>query len=235
MSTLFTTLSDNEKEQAVKSLIESSSPRHDFFFLVGLSMLMAAAGLILDSTAIVIGSMLVAPLLYPFLSLSLGVVNADRKLIYRSFVTLIKSTILGIALSALVALFFSGAESFASSRVAALLRPSLLYALVAVSAGLAATFAFIKPHLSNSLPGVAISVALIPPIAAIGIGLSGLNWLIIRDALALFFLNGVGIVLSSMVIFSLMKFYQKRQVVKEEVKKDEKEIKKEVVKAKQSD
>ena len=105
--------------------------------------------------------------------------------------------------------------------------PSLLYAAVAVVAGFAATFALVKPKLNETLPGVAIAVALIPPIALIGIGLAELSWVMITDALLLFGLNIAGIIFAGMVTFSLMNFYTKKKIAETIVIKEDKKLEKE--------
>lgn len=89
--TLFTELTEKEKAQAIEDLIYNASPRQDFFLMVVLSVLMATFGLLLNSPAVIIGSMLVAPILFPILGLSMGIVMVDSQLIGRSIGTLLKS------------------------------------------------------------------------------------------------------------------------------------------------
>ncbi len=101
-------------------------------------------------------------------------------------------------------------------------------------AGLAGSFALVKPQLSETLPGIAISVALIPPIAVVGIGLARFNWEIISGSLLLFLVNAIGVVFASMMTFSLMNFYVKRHEADKVVKKEDKKIEKEKEKAKEA-
>ena len=84
---LFNNLTENDKSVAVEHLIKSSTPSQDFFLMIILSVLTATFGLLLNNVAVIIGSMLIAPMLYPFLSLSLGVTMSDAGLISRSFYT----------------------------------------------------------------------------------------------------------------------------------------------------
>ncbi len=79
--TLITDLTEEDKAKAIKDLIYNSSPRQDFFLMILLSVLMATFGLLLNSPAVVIGSMLVAPILFPIMGLSMGIVMVDSKLI----------------------------------------------------------------------------------------------------------------------------------------------------------
>ena len=228
---LFNRLTEKDKSAAIKKLISDSTPDQDFFLMVNLSILMATFGLLIDSAAVIIGSMLIAPILYPILGLSLGVVMADYKLISRSFYTVLKSLAYGVAGAAIVTLLFnSNFEN--TAEILARTEPSMIYAAIAVIAGLAASFALVMPEISPSLPGVAISVALIPPIAVTGIGVARFDWHIISNSFLLFAINAAGIIFASMITFSLMNLYVKRQVVVNAVKKEDEIVRKEVERAK---
>ena len=218
---LFNNLTEKDKSKAIENLITESTPRQDFFLMVVLSVLMATFGLLINNVAVVIGSMLIAPILYPILGLSLGVVMADFKLISRSFYTLLKSMVFGIAAAALIALFFAPDHEILFAE------PSLIYVMIAIIAGLAASFALIKPQLSETLPGVAISVTLIPPLAATGIGIAKFDWNIISDSFVLFLVNAIGIIFASMIVFSLMHLYIKRMDARKAIKKEEKAVERE--------
>jgi uncharacterized hydrophobic protein (TIGR00271 family) len=221
---VFHTLSEQEKSNAVEKLIEQSTPRQDFFVLVVLSILMATFGLLLDSAAVVIGSMLIAPMLYPILGVSLGVIMSDARLMRRSFVTVVKSIALAVIASASVALLARPLGYVVTPEILARTQPSMIYAAVAVVAGLAASLALVKEKLVETLPGIAISVALIPPLSVIGIGLAWLDFGIATRAFLLFFLNAVGIVFASMVVFSLMNFYVKRAVADAAITREDAEV-----------
>lgn len=103
---LFHNLTEKDKSDAIENLIENSTPSKDFFLMITLSILMATFGLLIYSSAIIIGSMLIAPMLYPILSLALGITISDPKLISRSFYTVIKSLAYGIAAATIVTAFF---------------------------------------------------------------------------------------------------------------------------------
>lgn len=224
---LFNNMTEKDKSVAIEKLICDSTPRQEFFMMVILAILMATFGLLIDSSAVIIGSMLIAPILFPILSLSLGIVISDSKLIARSFYTLLKSTAIGVAGAALLTTFFSSQEYGLTDEIIARTEPSLAYVGIAVIAGLAASFALVKPHLSETLPGIAISVSLMPPLAVVGIGIARMNWTIISSSLTLFLINAAGIVFASMLVFSLMNLYLKRKVAKETLEKEELAIAKE--------
>lgn len=222
-------VSETEKSTAVKKLIEASTPDFDFFFLVILSVLMATFGMLENSAAVVIGSMLIAPVLFPMLSLSASVVMSDYSLIQRASVTLLKALILGVAASTVATLFFGVGQELTSE---SLLRtePTLISIAIAIVAGFAVAYTLVKEKLSETLPGIAVAVALIPPLAVIGIGLANFNWGVVAGASVFLLVNVIGIVFASMLVFSLMNLYVKRDVAVRAADKADKAAEKEAEK-----
>lgn len=232
--TLFNELPQSEKDSVVKSLIEHSSPRQSFFFMVSLSILMATLGLITNSVVIVIGSMLIAPLLYPILSFSLGIVIADRSLMIRSLSTILRSSLYGIALSTATTFFFVRYDTPLSAEILARGNYSLTYVAIAFIAGLAASYAYLKLDINENMAGIAISVALIPPLAVIGIGLARLNWNLIQGSMILYLMNIFGILVASVLMFSIMNLQGTKKAAAAAVKKDDAQIKKDITKAEEA-
>jgi uncharacterized membrane protein len=93
-------VTEEEKSAAIKNLFEHSVPSKDFFLMVILSVLMATLGLLINSSAVVVGSMLIAPILYSILGLAMGIIMSDSNLVYKSFLTFVKASVLGILVSA---------------------------------------------------------------------------------------------------------------------------------------
>ena len=230
--TLFNSTTGGDKSRAAKKLIEHSSPRQDFFLMVSLAVLMATFGLILDSMAVIIGSMLIAPLLYPVMSLALGIVITDTKLAGRSLFTLFKASVLGIVVSAVATVVFDGDVLAITPMSWFGSKTELISVAVAVTAGTAASFALIKPKLSETLPGIAISVAMIPPLATVGLAMAWLSWDLVMRALLIYLMNILGLVLASVVVFSLMGLYSQRNIIKKKMRRDEKDMKREAKLAK---
>ncbi len=221
--TLFRTVTGEQKTDAIEKIISHASPRADFFLMITLAIAMAAMGVITDSVIVLIGSMLIAPMLYPLLSFSLGIVISDQNVLGRSFYTLLKSVALALAASFVIGIFFTGTDLSTIAIVRSSI-PSLAFALIAGIAGFAAAFAMTKENLNEMLPGVAIAVALVPPLAVAGIALAHADWTVFVNALLLFLTNVIGIVLFSTVVFSLMGFSTKRHAARAAVKEDDKEI-----------
>jgi uncharacterized hydrophobic protein (TIGR00271 family) len=208
---LFNNLTNKDKSNAIEHLIKGSTPSQDFFFMIILSVITATFGMLLNNLAVIIGSMLIAPMLYPILSLSLGLVISDSKLSSRALYTILKSFLFGVASAAIVTALFSNYNFPLNQEILSRAHASLPFMAIAIVAGLAGSFALVKPQLNETLPGIAISVSLIPPIAVTGIGIAKLNWVLINGSFLLFLVNLLGIVFAGMITFSLMNFYVKRK------------------------
>jgi uncharacterized hydrophobic protein (TIGR00271 family) len=218
--------SDKEKNDAIKELINNSSPRHGFFLMIGLAVIMTTMGIILDNIIIIIGGMLVAPLLYPILGMALGVIIFDLKATLRSMVTIIKSAILAISLAIIISfIFFQNCQNL---NLIQFINPTIYleYFIIAFVAGLAASVALMKPNVNESIPGVAISVALIPPLSILGIGIALMQNYIILPAINIFLINILGITIASALTFSTMKLSNYKKKIQQAVQNDEKIIQK---------
>ncbi len=236
--TRFRVISEIDKKRAVSKLIEDATPDFDFFYMTILSVLMASFGLLAGSETVVIGSMLLAPIMSPVLALALGLSMSNHTLLGRSISTLTRVTVIAIGASAIASLLFSFG-SFGSSEVAnnaiilARTQPSLLYFAVAIVAGLAAAYTVAQPHLSSGLTGVAVAVALIPPLAVTGIGIAHLSLSVAAGAFVMYLVNVAGIVFTSMLSFSLMDVHDKREQADNKITQEEQRVENEDKKVEQ--
>ncbi len=226
----FRAIGENEKAAVVRKLLESSTPDFDFFYFVVLSITMATLGLLLNNGSIVIGSMLIAPLLYPILSLSLGLVMSNQEVMSRSIVTLGRSLIYGLLASTSLAYIALNISSNAviGDQILSRTEPSFMFFLVAIIAGAAVSYSFAQPEWNETLPGIAISVALMPPLAVMGIGIAELNFEILTGSALLLLMNVFGIVFASMVSFSLMNLYDKQNIAESTIRKEDKRMEEEI-------
>lgn len=221
-------VTDKEKSVAVARLVKASTGDFDFYLFAIFGISMAALGLVLDSPEVVIGSMLIAPVLYPILSMSLAVVLYDFTLFYRSLRTLIVSFSVSIAIAFMLSIILGWHFDFTlSEQIMARAQPSTLFFIVAFISGFAATFALVHSNLNEMLPGVAISVSLMPPLAVIGIGLGSLNYAVAGGATVLFLLNVLGIALASMVAFTLMDLHRTHKVAASAIKQEDRRLQQE--------
>ena len=221
----FRAIEEKDKAAVVRKLMQSSTLNFDFLYLTGLSVLMATFGLLADSPSIVIGSMLIAPLLYPILGVALGLVMSNSEVLSRSLLTLSKAVFVALSLSVVGTLLFG--DGMVTSEILARTEPSLIHFLVAFVAGAAVSFALAQPEWSETLPGIAISVALIPPLSVVGIGIAMFNMEIISGSLVMLLMNLFGIIFAAMVSFSLMNLYEKQNIAASTIKRAEEQHQKE--------
>ncbi|NJM00322.1 MAG: DUF389 domain-containing protein [Synechococcaceae cyanobacterium SM2_3_2] len=180
---------------------EESQTSLNYLMLVFTSCAIATFGLLSNSAAVIIGAMLVAPLMLPIRGLALGALNGDIGMFWMSLRSVGIGTGIGISLSCLIGLTVSlpawGSEILARTQ------PNLLDLGVALAAGTVGAFAKMRPKISDSLAGVAISVALMPPVCVIGLGISAFDWPTSMGAALLYVTNLLGIALACMVTFLL--------------------------------
>ncbi len=207
------------------NIIDSSAPTADFYFLVILSTLIVALGLLADSVILVIGGMLVTPLLSPILAISLGIVINDHKVIVRSVRIFLSSLLFAFIITFIVGLI--SATPVSQLLLIKIMQPSLFTLLIAFIAGIAASYTWVKPELNETLPGIAVTVTLIPPVTAIGLTVANGEWSMFRNVLNVLLINIFGIIVASLIVFTLMDFYKAKEKVIAEVNKEEKKIKKE--------
>lgn len=194
-----------EQKKTLQKLIEESRADGDFYLLLIVSSFITTLGLILDSAIILIGGMLVAPLLFPILSLGMGITTANKDSIIRSGVIIIKSAF-AVFFIALITSFLFRQEVPDDAILLGNMRPNLILFLVSFAAGIAAAYTWVKQNLSSALPGIAVTVSLIPPLAAVGVGLTEGSAYTVSGALTLFLINLLGIAVSSLIVFSLFGF-----------------------------
>lgn len=228
----FRAIQDNDKSALVRKLMQNSTPDFDYFYLIGLSILMATAGLLLNSGSIVIGSMLIAPLMYPILAVALGLVMSNYEVLRRSTETLIRSLGIGLLLSVAAAFLLTGTEpdSYRTAEVMSRANGTnllYLYLLVSIVAGAAVSYILARPEWGATLPGTAIAVALIPPLAALGIGIAHFDVEIIKGTTLLLIVNLFGIIGSAMVVFLLMNLSEKGDVAESTIKREQEKAEKE--------
>ncbi|MCM8537584.1 MAG: TIGR00341 family protein [Lentisphaeraceae bacterium] len=177
----------------------NSNWNFDFVSLIALSTAIASLGLISNSSAVVIGAMLIAPLMLPILGAGLAIIQGNMPLILNS----IKSIILGF-LTALIIGFVCGLFApmqTLTNEIAARGEPRMADLLIALFSGIAAAHCMSRPKLSAALPGVAIAAALVPPIASAGISLAHGNGGMAQGAALLFLTNVICIILGSAIAF----------------------------------
>lgn len=195
-----------DQYKAVDDLFEKSKPNSVYYTLLILSSFIISSGLLLENSTIVIGGMLVTPILTPILVVSLGLAVGELKPIKRVLILMIKSFATIIVGSFIMSLVFDQPKNIIVFDNT--IRTAILYFVVALASGIAATFAWTRKDISDALPGVSIAVSLVPPLALIGIWASTFEFTIVRFYFFVFLFNLLGIIVGSLVVFSLLKFYR---------------------------
>ena len=182
-----------------RKLWRGAVPSLSFYTLLSLSAVISTFGLLANSAATIIGAMIIAPLMGPIIAIAYSMVAANQRLLKRSSFTLIKGVLLTVLISIAITKLV-GIRTF-GSEIMGRTSPTLLDLGVALAAGAAGGFAFTRRSIANALPGVAISVALVPPLSVVGIGVGmGSNSVALGSGL-LFLANLAGIIFSGSLVF----------------------------------
>ncbi|MEJ6759867.1 MAG: DUF389 domain-containing protein, partial [Flavobacteriales bacterium] len=168
------------------------------------SVFIASIGLNVNSTAVVIGAMLISPLMGPIMGIGLSLGINDFALLFKSLKNL--GVAVGIALMASSLYFLLSPISTPSNELFARTNPTLLDVLVAFFGGLAGILAGSRKEKSNVIPGVAIATALMPPLCTAGFGLAHGDWHYFLGAMYLFLINTVIIATTTTVATRYLRF-----------------------------
>ncbi len=182
-----------------RSLWRGAVPSISFYVLLSLSGVIATFGLLANSAATIIGAMIVAPLMGPIIAIAYSIVAGNQRLLKRSLFTLIKGILLTVAIAFLITKGV-GIRTL-GSEVAGRVSPTLLDMGVALAAGAAGSYAKSRRSIADALPGVAIAVALVPPLSVVGIGLAMNSQSVAVGSSLLFLANLTGIIFSGALVF----------------------------------
>jgi uncharacterized hydrophobic protein (TIGR00271 family) len=198
--------SDLSRMRAALFFEGTTARRHltGFWTLLVLAAVIATAGVVSDSTATVIGAMIVAPLMTPILGIVLSVALGDRINLVRSLALLIA----GAAAVVLVGWLLGQLSpiptiSPTNSQVAGRVSPRTVDLVAALATGAVGAFALVRSDVSDTLPGVAIAISLVPPLAVAGLTLEAGRNDQARGALLLFFTNVAAILVTGVVVMAL--------------------------------
>ncbi|MCK4319179.1 TIGR00341 family protein [Candidatus Micrarchaeota archaeon] len=203
----FSELSEEDKQTVHAEVEEGAHPNIDYYILVAMAAVIAAIGILTDNAVSVIGAMVIAPLMGPLISFALASVKGDIRLFRISLFAEFKGALLVIAIAFIIAYFMPISEL--TAEILLRTKPTLLDLAIAFASGLVAAYAFVR-KLNKTLPGIAISVSILPPLCVVGIGLGmKLPLEITIGALLLFISNVIAINLAAFMIFWIFSFSPK--------------------------
>ncbi len=175
-----------------------------YWTLLVLAAIIASAGVVSDSTATVIGAMIVAPLMTPILGTVLAVVRADLPNLVRSALLVVGGAAAVVVIAwALGRLVTVAVLADTNSQVASRVHPRLIDLIAALATGVVGAFALVRSDVSDTLPGVAIAISLVPPLAVVGLTLESGRPHQAVGALLLFLTNVAAILLSGLVVMAV--------------------------------
>ncbi|MCQ2195656.1 MAG: DUF389 domain-containing protein [Paludibacteraceae bacterium] len=192
-------LSLNDDKQANSEIVSTITSGTQFkgtnLWILVCAILIASLGLNMNSTAVIIGAMLISPLMGPIMGIGLGIGIGDSDLIRSSLKNLFVATLFSLLASALY--FLLSPINDARSELLARTQPTIYDVMIAFFGGFAGIIATGSKSKGNILPGVAIATALMPPLCTAGYGLATLQWKFFYGALYLFSINAVYIGLAT--------------------------------------
>lgn len=185
-------------------LRQNAQTTNTYLIMMTLSTLLATFGLYANSTPVVIGAMILAPLISPIVSISMALVRQDTELLFKSSKTLLFGTVLALLATAFFALIIP--IKIPTPEIEARTAPTLLDLGVAFISGIAAAYTHAREELAKSLAGIAIAVALVPPLAVAGVGIGWFDFSIFFGGFILYLTNLTGIFISAGLTFILLGF-----------------------------
>ncbi|HBK70911.1 MAG TPA: TIGR00341 family protein [Flavobacteriaceae bacterium] len=205
MSVLLDIKTNTDRAGAVQTIKDGISMQGHTAWILVFSILIASIGLNANSAAVVIGAMLISPLMGPILGIGLSFGTNDMETLRRSMINL--GVMVGLSL--LTSFLFFSIPWFqeATPEILARIRPDVRDVFIALAGGLALIIAITRPSpQTNTVAGVAIATALMPPLCAAGYGLAVYNWTYFFGAMFLFIINTIFIALATFVIVEFLNF-----------------------------
>ncbi len=173
-----------------------------FFTLMGFASVIASMGVITDSTAVVIGAMLIAPLMTPLMGMAMSLAMGWPRRLSRSALVAFGGIGFAIGIGVLLGLLTPTViDPATNAQIISRSSPTVLDLIIAVAAGAAGAYGLSRSDVSDSLPGVAIAISLVPPLTVVGIAYSQGDWGAGNGALLLFSTNMLAILIMGGITF----------------------------------
>lgn len=186
----------------IKKLTNDSKLNIENLVILTCAIFIASIGLNMNSTATIIGAMLISPLMSPLLAIGAGLAIYDTKLIKNGGITILAEIVISILAS--TSYFFFSPLSYASKEILARTSPTIWDVMIAFFGGVAGIIGASKKEATNIVPGVAIATALMPPLCTAGYGIAAHNLRFFLDAAYLFLINAVFIILTAFLGAKIM-------------------------------
>ena len=208
---------DKESNEVIQETIESGIVfKGANLWILMFAILVASVGLNMNSTAIIIGAMLISPLIGPITGIGYSVATYNFPLLRRSLKNI--GFAVGMSLLASTLYFLITPIHTEHSELLTRTSPTIYDVLIGLFGGLAGIVAISSKNKGNVIPGVAIATALMPPLCTAGYGIAIGNWGYFLGAMYLFVINSVYIALAAMIVSQMLRLPRKTRVLQREIK-----------------
>lgn len=201
---------EENKKKVVENISSTISFRGSNIWILACAIIIASVGLNVNSTAVIIGAMLISPLMGPIVGAGFGLGMYDFELVKKSVKNLLIATVVSLATSAIY--FYISPFKEAQSELLARTSPNIYDILIAFFGGLVGVIAVTRVEKGNPIPGVAIATALMPPLCTAGYGLALGNYTYFFGALYLYTINCVFICIATFVIVKFLNYPVTKQL-----------------------
>lgn len=195
---------EENKKSVIENITSAVSFKGSNIWILACAIIIASVGLNVNSTAVIIGAMLISPLMGPIVGAGFGLGMYDFELLKKSLKNLVIATFVSLATSAIY--FYISPFKEAQSELLARTSPNIYDILIAFFGGLVGVIAVTRVEKGNPIPGVAIATALMPPLCTAGYGLALGNYLYFFGAMYLYTINCVFICIATFVIVKYLNY-----------------------------
>ncbi|HWR93754.1 MAG TPA: TIGR00341 family protein [Flavobacterium sp.] len=201
---------EEDKQKVIENIKSNISFRGSNLWILACAIVIASIGLNVNSTAVIIGAMLISPLMGPIVGAGFGLGMYDSELVKKAFKSFLIATLVSLVVSTIY--FYLSPFKQTQSELLARTSPNIYDLLIAFFGGLVGVIAITRVEKGNPIPGVAIATALMPPLCTAGYGLSIGNYKFFFGALFLYSINCVFICISTFLIVKYLKYPEVKQV-----------------------
>jgi uncharacterized hydrophobic protein (TIGR00271 family) len=201
---------EEDKKKVLENILSNISFRGSNLWILACAIVIASVGLNVNSTAVIIGAMLISPLMGPIVGAGFGLGMYDFELVKKSIKNLAIATVVSLIVSSIY--FYISPFKEVQSELLARTSPNIYDILIAFFGGLVGVIAVTRVEKGNPIPGVAIATALMPPLCTAGYGLATGNYLFFGGALYLYTINCVFICIATFIIVKYLKYPIAKQI-----------------------
>lgn len=207
---LMPTVSDTQKNTLYHTIKNDAGGDFSYYFLVVAASIIATLGLLLNSSPIIIGAMLISPIMKPIIGMSFSITTGNSKLFSQSIKSIIFGSLFAVVISVLIALIVP--TRALTSEIMSRSQPTVIDLIIALASGAAGAYMLLNKNDLNVLPGVAIATALLPPLCVVGSGLALYNFNVAFGGFLLFIANLIAINLAAALVFKIVGFTTKDEI-----------------------